>query len=352
MERLHNGEMNSLQRCLTVLHGGIPDRVPVCLENFMHAATVAGYTIPEYCQDGAKMANAHIRAWEKFGHDMIDLENGVTALAQAVGCQVEYVEDGPPWVLAPAIESIQEVDRLKPIDPYSDATLPEMLKATRLIADELGSRVCLLAEADQGPFSLASHIVGPAEFLTALLQPKLEPWVQRLLEYTFDQVLRYARALIDAGAHLTMMGESISGPDVCSPNLYNRFAWPYQKRLIETLRTEGKEMGLHICGNATRIIGPMVDTGSIFLQVDYKIDRDVCKRAVNGKTTLIGTVDPSDVMALGTPEQVTEMARRDIEHLALGGRFILSPGCSLPPITPDDNVMALVEAARNFGGYA
>lgn len=343
--------MNSLQRCMTVLHGGVPDRVPVCLENFMHAAILGGYTIPEYCQDGAKMANAHISAWQKFGHDMIDLENGVTALAQAVGCEVEYIEDGAPWVLAPAIADIKEVDRLRPIDPYRDATLPEMLKATRLIADELGDRVCLLSEADQGPFSLAAHIVGPADFLTSLLQPSLEPWVRRLLEYTYDQVLSYARALIDAGAHLTMMGESISGPDVCSPDLYRRFAWPYQKRLVETLRAEGKEIGLHICGNTTRIIEPMVGTGSIFLQVDYKIDQAVCKRAADGKTTLIGTVDPSDVMTFGSPQTVMETARLDIEHLAAGGGFVLSSGCTLPSIAPNDNVVALVEAAKAFGQY-
>lgn len=336
---------------MVVLRGGIPDRVPVCLENFMHAAVLAGYTIPEYCQDGTKMANAQIAAWQRFGHDMIDLENGVTALAQAVGCHVEYLEDGPPWVVAPAIESIREVDKLRPIDPYRDGTLPEMLKATRLLAQQLGDRVCLLSEADQGPFSLAAHIVGPAEFLTSLLQPDLEPWVHRLLEYTYEQVLCYARALIEAGAHLTMMGESISGPDVCSPMVYRRFAQPYQEQLVRTLRAEGKEIGLHICGNATRIAQPMVETGSLFLQVDYKIDREAFKRAARGKTTLVGTVDPSDVMALGTPEAVTEIARHDIETLGPGG-FILSPGCTLPPTTPTENVIALVDTAAVYGCYS
>jgi MtaA/CmuA family methyltransferase len=345
-------EMTSLERCMTVLHGGIPDRVPVCLENFMHAAAVSGYTIREYCLDGDKMAQAQIMAWQKFGHDMIDLENGVAALAQAVGCEVEFTDDAAPWVIAPALESLEQVDELKPIDPYQDGTLPEMLKATRLIAQEVGQHVCLLSEADQGPFSLAAQIVSPADFLIALVEPHKEALVHRLLEYAYEQVLRYARALIDAGAHLTMMGESISGPDVCSPAVYRRFAFPYQQRLIETLRAEGKEIGMHICGNATKIIEPMVNTGSIFLQVDYKINHDVCKQASQGKTTLIGTVDPSSVMTLGTPERVLEKARYDIEHLAQNGGFILSPGCTLPHTAPDDNVTALVEAAKVYSQYS
>ena len=36
-----NQQMNSLDRVRTVLAGGIPDRVPVCLHNFMLAAREA-----------------------------------------------------------------------------------------------------------------------------------------------------------------------------------------------------------------------------------------------------------------------------------------------------------------------
>lgn len=344
-------EGTSLERCMTVLKGGIPDRVPVCLENFQHAAALAGYTLRDYCLDGEKMAAAHITAWEKYGHDMIDLENGVAALAQAAGCEVRFTDHAPPWIIRPALESIEEVGQLKPVDPHQDATLPEMIKATRLIAKELGHHVCLLAEADQGPFSLAAEILGPEELLVNLLDATRGALIHKLLAYACEQVLRYARALIEAGAHVTMMGESISGPDVCSPEVYRRFAFPYQKRLIETLRAEGKVMGMHMCGNVTPIIEQMVNTGAMFLQVDYKIDHDACKAAARGKTTLIGTVDPSGVMARGTAEDVMQAARHDIEHMSGGGGFILSPGCTLPYTTPDDNVAALVETALEHGRY-
>jgi MtaA/CmuA family methyltransferase len=343
--------MTSLERCSTVLKGGIPDRVPVCLENFQHAAAVAGYTLREYCLDGEKMAAAHMAAWEKFGHDMIDLENGVATLAGAAGCEVRYTDDAPPWITRHVLQTIEEVDRLKPIDPYQDGTLPEVLKATRILAKELGGHVCLLIEADQGPFDLAAELIDPQELLVSLLDPEKEEWVHKLLAYAYEQTLRYARALVEAGAHLTMMGESTSGPDVCSPAVYRRFAFPYQKRLVATLRAEGKLIGMHICGNVTPIIESMVDTGAIFLQIDYKINHAVCKRAAQGKTTLIGTVDPSGVMAHGTPGDVVKAARYAIEHLAPEGGFILSPGCTLPYTTPDDNVAALVEAARQYGQY-
>jgi len=344
--------MTPLERCRLVLEGGVPDRVPVCLLNFMPAAAMAGMSLREYCTDGQAMAEAHIAAWERYGHDMIDLENGVAALASAVGCAVGFEEDSsPPWVTGPALERIEDVDQLRPIDPARDGMLPEVVKATRLIAETVGDGAFLLAEADQGPFSLATQIVGIEELLIALVEPDKEELVHRLLEYTTEQVIAYARALVAAGAHMTGMGDSIAGPDVCSPYIYRRVALPYERRVVETLAADGIAIDLHVCGDATRIIGDMAATGSPLLAVDYKIDRIAAKEATRGRTTLIGTVDPSAVMTLGTPDDVRVAARSDLEILAPGGGFILSPGCALPYDAPDENVRALVETAQTEGWY-
>jgi uroporphyrinogen-III decarboxylase len=88
--------MNSLERCMMGLNGGMPDRVPVCLENFQHAAALAGCPVREYCYDAQKMADAHLRVWNYFRHDMLDLENGGAALAHAVGCTMDFLDENAP----------------------------------------------------------------------------------------------------------------------------------------------------------------------------------------------------------------------------------------------------------------
>lgn len=344
--------MNGRDRVLTVIGGGIPDRVPVCLENFMHACAVTGVSLRDYCVDGPTMAAVQLGAWERFGHDLIDLENGVCALAGAVGCAVEIPDDAsPPWIVAPALASIEAVGDLRPIDPARDGTLPAMVEATRILVREAGDRVGILAEADQGPFSLAAQIVGIEEFLIALMEPDLEPLVRRLLEYTTEQVIAYGTALVDAGAHLTMMGESLAGPDVCAPETYRRWALPYEREVVSAIAARGGIMGIHVCGDATRIIEDLVETEARFLQVDHKIDRAACKAAAAGRATLIGTVDPSEVLTRGTPDRVRLAAERDIAALAPGGGYVLSPGCSLPYTAPAANVAALVAAAETLGRY-
>jgi uroporphyrinogen-III decarboxylase len=95
----------------------------------------------------------------------------------------------------------------------------------------------------------------------------------------------------------------------------------------------------------------MVETGAKALELDYKIDAKKCREATFGKCTLIGTIDPSGVMCLGTPQLVMEKANEAIDIFGKNGWYILGPGCDLPYETPEENIFALVEAAKQYGEY-
>lgn len=343
--------MTSLERVRAVLAGALPDRVPVCLLSFQNAAWLAGYSVGEYCQDGDKIAAAQLAYWDAFRHDIIDIENGVAAMAEAVGCGVEYHDDAPPWVTKPAINSLDEVGSLPDVDPYRTPGLAALLKATRLVAKKLGDTVCIRGESDQGPFNLATQIIGIEKFLYALADPDQADGLHRLLEYATIQVAKLARAQIAAGSHYTLVGESTAGPDVCSPAVYRRFALPYEQRLVAALRQDRVETGIHMCGNATRIIPDMVQTGALYFELDAKIDRRAVRQATAGRVTIFGTVDPGHLLPHGTPEEVAAAAREDIRLLGQAGRYVLCPGCTLPYDTPVENVRALVATAHEHGVY-
>jgi uroporphyrinogen decarboxylase len=342
--------MTSRQRVGRVLAGELPDRVPVLLQNFQNTAWLAGMTQREFSRTSARMAEAQIAAWQRFGHDVIDLENGTAALAEACGCEAEYPEDEPPRVVKPAISSLDELGRLEPMDPERDGTLPELLDATRRVTAALDGRALVVGEADQGPFDLAALLLGPEPFFIALMDPEQHGGIMQLLEYCYEQSLRYALAQVAAGADFVEIGDSTAGPDVCSPRVYRKFAYPFEVRLAADLAAHGVPLVLHICGNTTAIMGDMAATGAALLEFDYKADMARCREAA-GERVLVGNVDPSGVMALGTPEEVSEECRKAIHALGPAGRFILSPGCTLPATTPPENVEAMMEAARRYGSY-
>ena len=341
--------MNSIERTLRTLSFQPVDRVPVDLHNFMVIPRFLGVDdYAEFYKNGEAMAEGQIKAWERYGHDILMVENGTAALAEACGVQVEYLKDSAPVAKTPAISSLDEVDRLVIPDPYKDPLLSELLKATRIIVEEIGDQAYVIGRADQGPFSLACEIRGMSEFLMDLaLGEKLDK-AHQLLDFCRQVCERYVLAQIEQGAHATSIGESPSGPDVISPKYYREFAYPYVKTLVSNLKKNDITLAYHICGNSSPIIEDMVSTGAAIIEIDQKADQQTSKAAAAGKATLLGPIDPSEVMAYGTPELVMEKCNEALENLSPGGGFILGPGCALPPSTPDDNIDAMIEAAKKF----
>ena len=345
-------ELTSVERVQKVLNGQIPDRVPVHLHNFLMTAQNSGMPFPEYLQDGAAMARGHLAAWQEYGHDVLLLENGTTALAEACGCQVEYLSNSAPVMTRPVLDHIDQVSRLEVPDPYTVHPLCENLKATRLVAQAAGQQAFLMGRADQGPFSLAAMLLGLENFMLALSDPDQYDALHRLLEYALQVVYRYATAQMEQGAHMTSIGESLSGPDVTSPRMYREFEWGYTSRLVNLLREKNTPLAYHICGNATRIVADMVSTGAAVLELDYKCDLPKIKAAAQGKSVILGVVDPSGVLHFGTPESVAETSRQTLSVLAPGGGLIFGPGCALPASAPPQNLHAMIQTAHDFGRYA
>ncbi|MCP4142615.1 MAG: hypothetical protein GY755_20440 [Chloroflexi bacterium] len=344
-------KLTSVERVNIVLNGGIPDRVPVDLHNFLMTAEASGLPFPEYFQSGEAMAEGQIKAWKEFGHDVLLLENGTVALAEACGCKVEYTEGSAPVHISPVINSLDDVDKLVMPDPYKAHPLVENLKSTQIVAKEIGDQAFIMGRADQGPFSLASMLVGLETFLLALAFPENKDKLLKLFDFCLDVVYSYAIAQKEQGAHMTSIGESLSGPDVCSPKVYKEYEWGYAKQLVDRLKASNMPLAYHICGNATRIVSDMAETGAAVLELDYKCDLPSIKQATLGKSTILGVLDPSGVLALGSPELVTQKVREELEILAPGGGLILGPGCALPPKTPVENIHAMIETAHKYGRY-
>ena len=343
--------MSSIERVEAVLAGGIPDRVPVDLHDFMVAARASGASFANHFHSSEAMAEGHIASWRHYGHDVVLVESGTASLAEACGVGVEYLADSAPVSFTPALASLDEVDRLVVPDPTRVSPLKENLEATRLVVREIGRQAFVMGRADQGPFSLASMLLGMEGFLMALAVPEQSVGLARLLEFCEEVVYRYAVAQVEQGAHMTSIGESIAGPDVCSPTVYRTLAWPADRRLAQRLAADGIRLACHICGDATPIVADMVATGAAVLELDYKCDLAAVKASTAGQTTVLGVIDPSGIVARGTPEAVDEAAREEVTVLAPGGGLILGPGCALPPETPAENIEALVAAAQRWGRY-
>jgi uroporphyrinogen decarboxylase len=57
------------------------------------------------------------------------------------------------------------------------------------------------------------------------------------------------------------------------------------------------------------------------------------------------------VLPAGTPQQVKDDVRRNVEALAPGGGFVFSPVHNVQADVPVENLIAMWEALQEYGAY-
>lgn len=343
--------MTSIERVQATLEHRKPDRVPVDLHNFQSAAAALGLPLAEVLTDGELLAEAMLKAWREFGHDMILLENGTACSAQACGVEVIYRGDSAPAVHKPVLKTLADVANLEVPDPYTTFPMNVILTATRILAGEIGDKVWICARADQGPMGLAALLRGMGDWMLDIGAGEEPALIEQVLDFSRRVGLRFAHAVIACGAHSTSIGDSLAGPDVMSPRHYRQYAWRHEQQMVDELRARGILLAIHICGNTDAILDDFVATGAPILEIDHKTDMRKAKAAARGKTTLLGNID-TNLLLSGTSAQITDACREAIEILAPDYGFILGPGCALGTHTPAENIHALVEAGKRYGMYA
>ena len=62
-------------------------------------------------------------------------------------------------------------------------------------------------------------------------------------------------------------------------------------------------------------------------------------------------MDTQGVLPTGTPRQVKDDVRRNVEALAPGGGYVFSPVHNIQADVPPENILAMVEALHEYGVY-
>lgn len=343
-------EMSSIERVRAAIELRLPDRVPVDLHNFQVAAYATGLPMDQVFKSGELLAQAMLDAWREYGHDMILLENGTACNAQACGVKVIYREDAAPVAHIPVLERIEDVEKLKVPDPNTTLPMCEIIKAARILVKEIGDQVWICARADQGPMDLASQVYSMDDLLIEMALGEKDEYIFKLLDYCRQVATRYALALMETGAHSTSIGEPVAGPDVISPKMYRKYAWRFEKQMVDELKQHGIILHNHICGNTLPILEDFIATGAQVLEIDHKTDARKIKAAAIGRTCLLGNLD-TRLLADGAPSEVEDACQDLIEICKPGSGFIMGPGCAMGSTTPAENIHSLVEAAKKYGQY-
>lgn len=339
--------MNGYQRINAALKGLKPDKTPIMLHNFMMAAREFGVTMEQYRNSPRVIADVFIASIEKYQYDGILVDIDTATLAGAVGVHVDFPVDDPARTHTGNLEYLEDVVHLKKAKVEDYRYIQIWLEAVRLLKDHFKQEIYIRGNCDQAPFSLASMMRGAQNWMLDLMTGPDE-YLELLLDYCTDASSQFIRLMAQTGCDMVSNGDSPAGPEMISPEMYLKYALPYEKKLVETAHIAGAAYTIHICGNTDVILDHMLLSGADAFELDYKTDVAKVFNTFHLSAAFIGNIDPSGVLALGTVGDVQKKTLELLSAYQNSNRFILNAGCAIPSNTPPENLKMMIETARNF----
>jgi uroporphyrinogen decarboxylase len=142
-----------------------------------------------------------------------------------------------------------------------------------------------------------------------------------------------------------------------SPAIFRELGLSSLQKITRICKEAGIPSQVHSCGPERALVeicAKETDLTSINpLERPPMGDCDLAeiKRLFGRDIGLMGNLHTTEHMLHGTPEVVARESRWCIEVAAEGGGFVLSTGDQCGRDTPDENIHAMVEAARTHGVY-
>ncbi len=65
----------------------------------------------------------------------------------------------------------------------------------------------------------------------------------------------------------------------------------------------------------------------------------------------VGAIGTQTTLPFGTPDEVRRVVRERIETVGKGGGLVLGPTHAIEPEVPLENIIAFIEAAKEYGKY-
>jgi uroporphyrinogen-III decarboxylase len=238
---------------------------------------------------------------------------------------------------------------LKYLPLLSDADRREMRDIAATWRQIIGDRGVLAPWGFAGVFNFCADLCGMDNFYVAPYED--EPRYRALMDGVTNAMCAYSAALGETAIDCIGIQGHMAGGATTGPDFFRQFVQPYEKRVIEAIHRAGKFSVYHNCGFAKSLYSNYRELGmSVWETVSEPPRGDNrladAKAALGDKICLLGNLDQVDFLKRATPTEVAEKTREIIAIGKHGGRFIFSTSDYLEKNTPRENVVAMINAAK------
>lgn len=377
-------EMTSRERMRTALSGGIPDRVPAApdISNMVPCRLTGRPFWDIYFYQNPSLVWAYIDAVNYYGMDGWLIDGGVTfSLQSEVSVETAVLSHTPEALVARNCYHTPDGDLTETVyyaagnpPSYTEKLIKDLRadfkKVRHLFSGVKSYDASALADIRRiyGDAGLNSAMVVPPGFQTFLhyFDANLEGCTYayydekelfcELSELHAKQELQKLDILLDVGYDAIMIGASGS-VTLQSPALWDELTLPFVQKATHLCRQAGAVSGMHSCGIQQHLIRRCVEQ----TELDYVNPLEMppmgdcvlsdIKNKYGKKIALMGNLHTTNTMLYGTADTVYLESLKCIRDAGENGGFVLSTGDQCGRDTPDENIFAMLRAAREFGTY-
>ena len=188
------------------------------------------------------------------------------------------------------------------------------------------------------------------EFCEALLDQTLKFWMD-----WFRLFLDEVGDVVD----VIMIGDDLAGQTgpLFRPAFYRKVVKPRQKALAQYIRSRtSAKLWYHTCGACTEYIPDLLDNGVQILnpvQISASnMEPAELKRQFGADLAFWGgAIDAQRVLPRAAPDEVRRQVQANLAHWKPGGGYVFNNVHNIQAGVPPENIVALYDAAYEFGFY-
>lgn len=343
--------MSDLPCLLRVARGEILDRPPVWMMRqagrYMKVYRDLRDKHPEFRERSENPDLAieiSLQPWRAFQPDGVIMFSDILTPLPGIGIPFDIIESKGP-IIDPPIRSLEQIEKLHPLNP--EESLPFIKKILNTLRQEVGNKSTVLGFVG-APWTLAAYAIeGKSSKNYAVIKSMAfsDPNIlHKFLGKVADAIAVYVRYQIDCGAQIIQMFDSWAGE--LSPQDYETFALPYQKRVVDQVKATHPDtpLILYISGSAG-VLEKMGQSGVDIISVDWTVDMAQARQRLGQEMKVQGNIDPG--VLFGSPEFIKQRIHDTVKKAGNGGH-ILNLGHGVLVGTPEENVRVFFETAKQI----
>lgn len=290
--------------------------------------------LPEAHSDGNLMADLAININEKGCFENYGVPFCMTVEVEGLGAKVDMGSDiFEPRVIEYPIDSVSNWRDISKID-FEKGRVKVVTDAIKILKDK-NTNVPIVGNLT-GPISVASSMIEPVSFYKALRKQNEES--HKFLDFVSDQLILFAEKQIESGADFIVMSDPSGTGEILGPKLFEEFTVKYVNKIIDSLKSKGIPIAVHICGQMKSVYSQVSKINSDVMSFDSIVSINESRKYLGDKL-LMGNVS-TYVLEYGDPDKVSDITDKCIRD----GADIIAPACGLGMRSPIENIRAMMKS--------